>query len=189
MILPIYLYGHPILNINTQDVSLKYLHLDLLLKNMFETMYNAEGIGIAAPQIGSKYKIFVIDLNIYAEKDPNCINFKKIFINPQIVEKMGNKISIQEGCLSIPYIHERIIRNDKIRIKYFDKKFQFKEEIFTNYPARVIQHEYDHLNGILFTNYVTGIRKQMIRTKLDKIMNGKIKCPYRTIGLFKQTKN
>ncbi|MDR2520634.1 MAG: peptide deformylase [Bacteroidales bacterium OttesenSCG-928-I14] len=185
MILPIYLYGHPILNQKSQNISIDYPNLDNLLNNMFETMYNANGIGISAPQIGVMYKIFVIDLSTHAKKDTNCLNFKKVFINPQIIEKNGNEISIKEGCLSIPTIHEDVIRNNEVKVKYFNEDFQLQEKIFTNYPARVIQHEYDHLDGILFTNYISRIRKQMIRTKLNKIMNRKIEWPYRTIRLFK----
>ncbi|GMO35785.1 MAG: peptide deformylase [Candidatus Azobacteroides pseudotrichonymphae] len=185
MILPIYLYGHPMLNKKTQDIPLDYPRLGDLLNNMFETMYNAEGVGIAAPQIGVEYRVFIVDLSLYAGRGIDYNNFKKVFINPQVIERIGNKISIQEGCLSIPNICEKVIRNDKIRIKYFNENLQLQDDIFVDYPARVIQHEYDHLNGILFTNYIVGIRKQMIRNKLDKIMNGKIECSYRTVRFFK----
>lgn len=185
MILPIYLYGHPILRKEAQDVPLDCPYLGDLLNNMFETMHNARGVGIAAPQVGVEYRIFVVDLSVFSEKNIDSSNLKKVFINPQVIGEMGSEISMQEGCLSIPDIHEKVIRNDKIRIKYLDENFRLQDEIFTDYPARIIQHEYDHLNGILFTNYIVGIRKQMIRAKLDKIMNRKTECSYRTVGFFK----
>jgi peptide deformylase len=179
MTLPIYLYGNPVLRKEAKDILPDYPHLSDLLNNMFETMYQADGVGLAAPQIGLEDRILVIDLTPHEKDDPSCAGFKKAFINARIVERDGEEIWMEEGCLSIPTIHEKVLRPSRIRLRYLDENLQAHDEIFEGYRARVIQHEYDHLDGILFTDRIAGIRKQMIRSKLNRIMNGEIGCPYK----------
>jgi peptide deformylase len=179
MILPVYLYGHPILRKEARDISPDYPGLQTLIDNMFETMYNAEGVGLAAPQIGLEDRILVLDLNIYADENPSFSGFKKVLINAHIIERDGEEKSEEEGCLSIPDIHEKVPRKNRIRIQYLDENLVAHDEVYEGYKARVIQHEYDHLDGILFVDHLSGIRKQMIRSKLNKIMEGKTKCSYK----------
>jgi peptide deformylase len=179
MTLPVYLYGHPVLRKITKDIPLDYPNLSTLLENMYETMYNADGIGIAAPQIGLEDRILVIDLNPCKEQDPACEGFKKVFINAHIIERDGEEVTMEEGCLSIPNIHEKVPRSGRIRIQYLDENLHPHDEVFEGYQARVIQHEYDHLDGILFVDHIPGIRKQLIRSKLNKIMGGNVNCSYK----------
>lgn len=179
MILPIYLYGHPVLRKKTQDIDLNYPNLSTLLDNMFETMYNADGVGLAAPQIGLEDRILVVDLSPYVEQDPSCANFKKAFINAHIIEKSEDEEIMEEGCLSIPHIHEKVSRPNKIRIQYLDENMQARDEVYEGYKARVLQHEYDHLDGAMFVDHISGIRKQLIRSKLNKIMSGAVNCSYK----------
>jgi len=179
MILPIYLYGHPILRKVTKDISPDYSDLKTLLDNMFETMYKADGVGLAAPQIGKEDRILVIDLNPYVKDDPELKDFKKVFINAYIIERDGEEIESEEGCLSVPKIHEKVLRKNKIRIQYLDENFHPYEEVYEGLKARVIQHEYDHLEGVLFVDHLSGIRKQMIRSKLNKMLRGEVDCSYK----------
>jgi len=186
MILPVYLYGHPILRKVTKDISPEYLDLKTLLGNMFETMYKAEGVGLAAPQIGREDRILVIDLSPYAKDNPQLLNFKRILINARIIERTGDEITSEEGCLSIPNIHENVPRKNNIRIQYVDENFHPHDDLYEGLIARVIQHEYDHLEGMMFVDYVSGIRKQMIRSKLDKIMKGDVNCSYKVKAVSKK---
>ena len=179
MILPIYLYGHPVLRKVTKDISPDYPNLKTLLDNMFETMHKADGVGLAAPQIGLEDRILVIDLNLYAKDDPVFKDFKKVFINAHIIERDGEEENVEEGCLSVPNIHEKVPRKNRIRIQYFDEYFNPHDDVYEGYKARVIQHEYDHLEGVLFVDYLTGIRKQMIRSKLNKMIRGEVNCSYK----------
>ncbi|MDR1762413.1 MAG: peptide deformylase [Dysgonamonadaceae bacterium] len=179
MILPVYLYGHPILRKETKDIPLDYPGLKDLLDNMFETMYKADGVGLAAPQIGLEDRILVIDTDSISKDDPTLKGFKKVFINAHIIERDGEEQAVEEGCLSIPKIHEKVPRQFRIRIQYLDENLQPHDEVFEGYKARVIQHEYDHLDGIMFVDRLPGIRKQMIRSKLNKIMKGDVNCSYR----------
>jgi peptide deformylase len=142
-------------------------------------MDQAAGVGLAAPQIGLEDRILVIDLTLNADEDPSCAGFKKAFINAHILERGGEEIWMEEGCLSIPGIHEKVLRPNRIRVQYLDENLQPHDEIYEGYRSRVFQHEYDHLDGILFTDHIDGIRKQMIRSKLNRIMNGDIRCAYR----------
>ena len=152
MILPIYIYGHPVLRKVTRDIDPNnYPNLKELLDNMFETMYQAEGVGLAAPQVGLEDRIFVVDLSPLAtEENPEFKDMKKVFINAHISERGGEMAVVEEGCLSIPGVHEKVTREDEIRIKYLDETLQAHDETYRGYLARVIQHEYDHLDGILF---------------------------------------
>ena len=179
MILPIYLYGQAILRKVTKDITPDYPDLKTLLDNMFETMYKADGVGLAAPQIGLEDRILVIDLSSHAEDDPSFMGFKKVFINARIIERDGEEAIVEEGCLSVPKIHEKVSRKNKIRIRYMDENFHPHEDVYEGFKARVIQHEYDHLEGVLFVDYLSGIRKQMIRSKLNKMLKGEVDCSYK----------
>lgn len=179
MILPVYLYGHPVLRKVTKDIPSDYPDLKVLLDNMFETMYKADGVGLAAPQIGLEDRILVVDLSPYGEYDPSCSGFKKALINAHIIERSDGHEIMEEGCLSIPHIHEKVARSNRIRIQYIDEAGQFHDEVYEGYKARVIQHEYDHLEGMMFVDHLSGIRKQMIRSKLNKIISGNVNCSYK----------
>jgi peptide deformylase len=185
MILPIYLYGQPILRKIAHDIGQDYPKLKELIDNMFETMYNADGVGLAAPQIGLDIRLFVIDLEPLAEDEPMYKGFKKVFINPQIIERTGEIISLQEGCLSIPGINESVLREETIRIKYVDENFEEKDEVYSDFFARCIQHEYDHIEGKLFIDKISGIRKQLIKSKLNNMIKGRVNCSYKTKAIQK----
>ncbi len=150
MILPIYVYGHPVLRKVAEDIEKDYKGLDKLIADMFDTMYNADGIGLAAPQVGKPVRIFVIDGSPLEEDEPDMANFKKVFINAHIVEKEGEVVEMTEGCLSIPNLREEVEREERIRITYYDQDWKFHDEVYEGFLARVIQHEYDHLDGVLF---------------------------------------
>jgi peptide deformylase len=180
MILPIYTYVQPVLRKETQDIdAANYPKLDELIENMYETMYNADGIGLAAPQIGLTDRIFVVDLSPLAdEENPQFKDFKKVFINAHIIERKGDTEQVEEGCLSIPGIHERVPRQGEIRIQYLDENLQSHDETYSGFMARVIQHEYDHLDGVMFIDHISALRKRMIKSKLTNLENGKVKCDY-----------
>lgn len=181
MTLPIYIYGHPILRKVAQDINPEeYPNLQELIDNMYETMYNAEGVGLAGPQVGLEDRIFVVDLSPLADEDhPEFKDFKKAFINAHITARSGALETVEEGCLSLPGIHEKVSREGEIRIRYIDEQLQPREEIFTGYMARVIQHEYDHLDGIMFIDRISPLRKRMIKSKLANLEKGKVNCDYR----------
>jgi peptide deformylase len=179
MILPITVYGNPVLRKETEDIDKNYPNLPELLQNMFDTMENADGVGLAAPQIGLNIRVFVINLSCLADEHPEYKDYKKTMINPEIIEFLDDDVSMEEGCLSLPGIHENVLRKDTIIINYLDENFVEHQEKFTGYPARVIQHEYDHLEGNLFIDHISGIRRQLIKGKLNNISSGKINCKYR----------
>lgn len=179
MILPIYLYGQPVLRKEAKDISADYPKLKELIANMFETMYNADGIGLAAPQIGLDIRLFIVDLSPLAEDEPKYDGFKKVFINARIVEESGELVKLEEGCLSIPGIHESVERQERIRIQYLDENFVEHDEVYDDFFARCIQHEYDHIEGILFIDKISGIRKQLIKTKLNNLIKGRTNCRYK----------
>ena len=181
MILPIYIYGHPVLRKVTQDIDPEtYPNLNELINNMFETMYNAEGVGLAGPQVGLEDRIFVVDLSpIASDEHPEFKEFKKVFINAHITERNGEIEMMEEGCLSIPGIHEKVPREEEIRIRYLDEGLQFHDEVYTGYAARVIQHEYDHIEGILFVDKISPLRKRMAKSKLTNMEKGKVSCEYK----------
>ena len=178
MIYPITVYGHPVLRKETKEIEKDYPNLDQLLDDMFKTMYNAEGVGLAAPQIGLPVRIFVMDLSILEDKDPMYKGFKKAFINPMITERSEETDSLEEGCLSLPGINESVSRPVKIKISYLNDKLEVCEEEFSDYIARVIQHEYDHLEGKLFIDHISPIRRQLNRGKLNGMLKGKVNCRY-----------
>ncbi len=180
MVYPIYIYGHPVLRKVAQEISQDFEDLDQVIANMWETMYKSEdGIGLAAPQVGKSLRLFVIDLTVLADEDPSFADFKKVFINARITERSGDDVSRDEGCLSIPGISERVTRKDKIKIKYFDENFIEHEEEYSGFPARVIQHEYDHTEGHMFIDHISPIRRQLIKNKLVAMAKGKVNCRYK----------
>ncbi len=186
MILPIVAYGGPILRKTGKDIDTDYLEIKDLVTNMWETMYNANGVGLAAPQIGLSIRLFVIDTTPFSddeelsEVEQKVLNgFKKVFINAQIDKETGNDWSFNEGCLSIPDIREDIVRKDTITITYLDEDFKKYTKTYDGLLARVIQHEYDHIEGILFTDKLTPLKKRLLKGKLTNISKGKINVDYR----------
>lgn len=182
MLLPIYAYGQPVLKKVAALIEPDYPDLQALIANMWETMYAAEGVGLAAPQVGFSIRLFVVD-TLQIEKDEKEKSkeegFKKIFINAQKVEETGNPWAYEEGCLSIPRIRGDVERPQTIRLKYLDEHFQEHEETFAGVNARVVQHEYDHLEGVLFTEKLKPLKKRLIQRKLEDIRVGKIKTDYK----------
>ena len=186
MILPIIAYGDPVLRKTGKDITNEYPNLDALLENMFETMYKARGIGLAAPQVGVPIRIFIVDATPF-EEDKELTEeeraflstFKQVFINAKIIEETGDEWAFNEGCLSIPDIREDIFRNDTIKIEYLDENFEKYTKKFDGIVARIIQHEYDHIEGILFTDKLSALKKRLIKGKLSNISKGKIKVDYR----------
>lgn len=183
MILPIYLYGTPVLRKQAQEITKDYPDLAALIKNMYETLKRSEGIGLAAPQIGLSIRLLILDLNPLSDIYPQYAGVLKTMINARIEETVGAAISREEGCLSLPGIHEPVTRREKIRITYQDENFESHTEWFEGYMARVIQHEYDHLEGKLFIDHLSPIRKQLIKSKLNSILKGKVSCDYKVKGV------
>lgn len=181
MTYPIVIYGHPVLRKIAADIEKDYPELQQLISDLFETMYKSEGLGLAAPQIGKSIRIFVIDGAPVAEDEPALADFKEVFINPHITEKTGEIKPMTEGCLSIPGLREEVNRESHIRIEYFDADWKFHDEVYDGYKARIIQHEYDHLDGILFTDKVNPLRKRLLKSKLTAISKGKFEADYKTI--------
>lgn len=179
MKLPILAVGDPILRRKAKEIDQDYPDLDELIENMFETMYAAYGVGIAAPQVGLGIRLFIIDGESYAEDDPTMEGFKKVFINPEIVEETGELWSYNEGCLSIPDIREDIDRKEEITINYFDENWVEHEETFSGLAARIIQHEYDHIDGVLFTDKLSPLKKALLKSKLENIAKGKVDVDYK----------
>ncbi len=187
MIYPIVAYGDPVLRKVTRPVEEGETDVKALAENMFETMYNASGVGLAAPQIGLDLRVFVVDgtpLNDADDEeddeiDPDLVGFKKVFINPQVLEEEGEEWAFEEGCLSIPGIRADVYRPEKIRIRYFDTDWKEHVEDYKGMAARIIQHEYDHLEGKLFTDYLPAIKKQLLKKKLTNISKGVVDADYR----------
>jgi len=180
MILPIYTYGQPVLRKVAEDIDRNYPNLEELIKNMYETLDSSEGIGLAAPQIGLSIRLVVINLDLISEDYPEYKGFIHTFINPHIVELDDTEKDImEEGCLSIPGIHESVKRPTRIHVTYLDEQFQPHDEWVSGYLARVMQHEFDHLEGKVFTDHLTGLRKQLTRSKLQAIIKGRFTCNYK----------
>lgn len=178
MKLPIYLYGHPVLRKISQDITPEYPGLKELLENMYETMYSSDGVGLAAPQIGRNYRIVVIDASPLAEAFPELEGVKLTLINPRLEVLDGEAETRGEGCLSLPGLSENVKRVEHIRLTWVDENFQPHDEEFSGFLARIIQHEYDHLEGKVYIDHISPIRKQLIRAKLNNIVTGKIRCDY-----------
>jgi peptide deformylase len=178
MILPIYLYGNPILKLKGKDISKDYPNLNEVIKNMWETMYFAKGVGLAAPQIGLSIRLFIMDSIPYYEKSDSPKGIKKVFINPIILEEYGTEWPFEEGCLSIPKINADVDRTTHVKIKYLDESFKEQVETYDEMNARIIQHEYDHIEGILFIDKIKPVRRQIIQRKLEKIKRGIVDASY-----------
>jgi peptide deformylase len=181
MTYPIYVYGHPVLRKIAKDIEKDHPDLDTLIADMFETMYNSDGLGLAAPQIGKSLRIFVIDGEPLGEDHPEMKDFKKVYINPRVVERKGEIVPMNEGCLSLPGIHEEVDRESELRIQYYDQEWNYHDEVYNGYKARVVLHEYDHLDGVLFTDRLSPLRRRLIKGKLNDLTRGKFTADYRTV--------
>ena len=177
---PIYVYGSSVLRKGTENITKSYPNLEKLLNDMFDTMYASEGVGLAAPQIGKSARIFVVDASPMADEEPELENFKHVFINADIYERTGEEEYFQEGCLSLPGIREDVLRPTIVKMRYLDENFEEHDETFTGFAARVIQHEYDHLDGLLFVDHLAQLRKRLVKSKLDKIAKGDYKSFFPT---------
>ena len=186
MILPIVAYGSNVLKTKAVNITPDFPDLEILIENMWETMYNANGVGIAAPQIGKSIRLFVVDASPFSKDDEisddeisTLKNFKKVFINPELIEETGGEWDFTEGCLSIPNIREDISRREMITIRYYDESFQEIELTLKGLAARIVQHEYDHIEGVLFIDKLSSLKKKLLKGKLNDISKGKIKTEYK----------
>ncbi len=180
MILPIYTFGQPVLRKMAEDITKDYPELDKLIQDMYDTLDKSEGIGLAAPQIGLAIRLVVINLDLISEDFPEYKGFIHTFINPHIVEYDDTeKDSSEEGCLSLPGIHEKVIRPTRIHVQYLDEEFNAHDEWVDGYLARVMQHEFDHLDGKVFTDHLTGLRKSLVKGKLNQLLKGNFSCAYK----------
>lgn len=180
MILPIYILGMPVLRKVAQDIPTDYPELDTLLADMYETLDKSEGIGLAAPQIGKDIRVVVIDLDVLSEDLPEYKGFRHAFINAHIVEyDDSEKDTMEEGCLSLPGLHESVTRPKRIHVQYLDENLQPHDEWVEGYLARVMQHEFDHLEGVVFADRLSALRKQLVKAKLKAIMQGRFRCNYK----------
>lgn len=178
MILPIYLYGQPVLRKPTEEIE-NMPELKQLIADMYETLTQAEGCGLAAPQIGKPWRLFIVDGTELGDDYPECKDFKKTFINPEMIEESEETCTYSEGCLSLPGISENVVRPKTIRVRYLDENFVEHEEVFEGFQARIIQHEYDHLEAHVFTDRISPIRKTFVRNKLAAIAKGKVGTKYK----------
>ncbi|RIH64819.1 peptide deformylase [Mariniphaga sediminis] len=176
---PVTVYGDPLLRKKAKPIEKDHDGLEEIIENMWETMYHSDGVGLAAPQVGMSIRIFVVDATSGADEEPELKDFKKVFINPEIIEKSGEEWVMNEGCLSLPEIREDVKRPDIVRVKYFDENFTLHEEVLKGYAGRIFQHEYDHLDGILFIDYLSPLKKRLLKGKLRNIATGKVQPHYR----------
>ena len=186
MILPIRAYGDSVLRRKSIEIDENYSELEILIDNMFQTMYNSKGVGLAAPQIGLNIRLFIVDASPFSDdKEFSLIErrelkqFKKVFINPKILEENGDKWSFEEGCLSIPEIRAEVERREEIVVEYFDENWVKHKRIFSGIAARIIQHEYDHIEGILFIDYMSSLKRKLLNRKLNDISKGNIETSYK----------
>lgn len=193
MILPVIAYGDPVLRKVGEEITKDYPGLQDIIANMFETMHNALGVGLAAPQIGKSIRLFVIETKPFTEREENdededefspeereqLANFRKVFINAKVIKEEGKEWVFNEGCLSIPKIREDVLRKPKIHIQYYDENFNFFDETYEGLAARVIQHEFDHIEGKLFTDKISPLRRRLLQGKLTDISKGKVKIGYK----------
>ena len=180
MIYPIVIYGSQTLRNKSVDITTDYPELKKLIDDMFLTLEEATGLGLAAPQIGKNIRLFVVDCSPFADEVPELADFRKVFINAEIYEVSEQTDLFNEGCLSLPGLHEDVRRPVAIRMRYFDENFVEHDEEFDGYPARVIQHEYDHLEGKVFTDRLSPLRRNLLKGKMTKLANGKYRCAYKT---------
>jgi peptide deformylase len=178
---PIVIYGHPVLRKVASEIDKDYEGLQQLIEDMFETLHYSDGIGLAAPQIGKSIRIFIIDGTPIGDDEPELANFRKAFINAHITERNGDVVPMNEGCLSIPNLREEVMRESRVRINYYDENWEYHDEVYEGYTARIIEHEYDHLDGILFTDRLNPLRKRLLKGKLTAISKGKFEADYKTI--------
>ena len=186
MILPILAYGNPVLKKKAKNISNDFINLNEFIENMWETMNNANGVGLAAPQVGLSFRIFIVDTSPFADSESMnkdefelVSSFKKVFINPVIINETGNKWDFNEGCLSIPEVRADVKRPETILIKYFDEDFNQHQQSFNGIIARVVQHEYDHIEGVLFTDKISPLKRKLLKGKLIDISKGKIETDYK----------
>lgn len=180
MILPIYVYGQPVLRKVAEDITPDYPELQELIQNMYDTLEHSEGIGLAAPQIGLPIRLVVINLDLVSEDYPEYKGYIRTFINAHIIETDDTeKDGMEEGCLSLPGIHEKVVRPTRIHVQYMDEKFEAHDEWVDGYLARVMQHEFDHLEGRVFTDHLMGLRKTMVKGKLNQLLKGNFSCRYK----------
>ncbi|MFD1002627.1 peptide deformylase [Ohtaekwangia kribbensis] len=184
MIYPIVMYGDPVLRQRAKDIE-QGTDLKMLIDDMFETMHGASGIGLAAPQIGKSIRLFVVDGTVL-EDEEGMENFKKAFVNPEILEEVGTPWEFEEGCLSIPNIRENVSRKERLKIRYYDENWNLHEEEYDGMKARIIQHEYDHIEGKLFVDYLPALKKRLLKGKLADISKGKVDTEYRIIAPLKK---
>ncbi|MBQ9636417.1 MAG: peptide deformylase [Prevotella sp.] len=182
MILPIYIYGQPVLRKESVDITPDYPGLAELIPDMFETLTASDGVGLAAPQIGKNIRLAVIDLDVLSDDLPEYKDFRRVYINPHILEldEQSPTETMEEGCLSLPGIHENVTRPTRIRVQYMDEQFQQHDEWVEGYLARVMQHEFDHLDAKMFIDRISPLRKQLIKGKLKALLQGRYRCSYRT---------
>jgi peptide deformylase len=188
MILPIFVYGNPLLRKKSEEITPDYSGLQQLIADMYETMYKAEGCGLAAPQVGLNIRLFIVDGAPFAdEKNPDDMlrTFKKVFVNPVIIERTGDEWANEEGCLTFPKIRESVKRLSKVKIEYFDENFQPHCEEYDGMAARIIQHEYDHIEGVFFIDRISPLRRKLIFAKLNAVAKGKVDCAYK-IKIYKK---
>ncbi|MDP9047111.1 MAG: peptide deformylase [Bacteroidota bacterium] len=177
---PIIAYGDPVLRKRATSIEPEeYPHIKPLIDNMFETMYGAHGVGLAAPQVGLSMRLFVIDASVFADDDPSLKDFRKVFINACILEETGEEWAFNEGCLSIPEIREDVYRKQTVSLSYYDENWKHHEDTFSGMAARVIQHEYDHIEGKLFTDKLSLLRRRLIEKRLNDISRGMVDVDYK----------
>ena len=179
MVLPIYAYGHPVLKRKGDDITPDHEGLNTIIENMWETMYHAKGIGLAAPQVGLSIRLFVVDTVQMQEEGKEADGIKKVFINPQILKEEGKTWAYEEGCLSIPNIHADVERQEQVTLRYLDENFEEKTETYGGMNARVIQHEYDHIEGNLFIEKINPLKKRLLSRRLENIKKGLISPSYK----------
>ena len=180
MIYPIVIYGSQILRNESVDITPDYPELKKLIDDMWTTLAEAEGVGLAAPQRGKNIRLFIVDCTPWGEDDPTLADYRKVFINPEIYEESEETALFEEGCLSLPGLHENVRRPVTIRMRYLDENFVEHDEEFTGKPARVIQHEYDHIEGMVFTDHLAPLRRNLIKNKLQKMARGSYRAAYKT---------
>ncbi|MBR4792274.1 MAG: peptide deformylase [Bacteroidaceae bacterium] len=179
MILPIYTYGQGVLRKETDEIDSSYEGLPQLIQDMFETLRKSEGVGLAAPQVGLSIRLCVVDLDIISDEQPEFKGYFRTYINPYIEETDGVMVPYEEGCLSFPGIHEKVNRPERVRVSWLDENFQEHDEWFEGFPARVLQHEIDHLDGKCFIDRMSPLRRQMNKKALSSIAAGKVSCDYK----------
>ncbi len=180
MIYPVLIYGSQILRNESEDITKDYPELEKLIDDMFATLTTCEGVGLAAPQIGKNIRLFIVDCTPWGEDNPELAEFKRVYINPEIIEESEELGNFEEGCLSLPGIHANVKRPVAIKMRWLDEKFEQHEEVIEGLPARVIQHEYDHIEGRVFTDHISPLKRNMIKNKLTNLTKGKYSCSYRT---------